>query len=102
MKGCAAITWGTTSPKSHSTHNWINRIILSFGTVECDSYCKNLATSEHCQRGYTDAKLVICYGQLIYSLNIISATTRDNTEETESTRTVYNFNEACERFERLQ
>lgn len=50
----------------------------------------------------TNVKLVICYGQLIYSLNIISATTRDNTEETESTRTVYNFNEACERFERLQ
>ena len=32
----------------------------------------------------------------------ISATTRDYTEETESTRTVYKFNEECEGFERLQ
>jgi len=32
----------------------------------------------------------------------ISTTTRDNTEVTESTRTVSKFNEECERFERLQ
>lgn len=26
LKGCAASTWGKTSPKSHSTHNWITEL----------------------------------------------------------------------------
>ena len=74
--------------------------MLSFGNVEFDSYSKNMATFEHCQRGHTDVKLVICYGQQSVTylfIKHISATTRDYTEVTESTRTVYKFNEECER-----